>query len=160
MLKIDILERESWRVTEEDSKEEKAGTEDSRHFQPSEYRTFGISNLRTIEPSDYRAVPPSTIDRIITLQLLLQTRHEYCRPLWILYVDLEAAFDSVNRDALWLLLLSLGLMQKLVDLFKALYTDTLSCVHADGCDSDWFHIGSGVSQGCVVAPDLLLTPMD
>ena len=28
MLKIDILERESWRVTEEDSKEEKAGTED------------------------------------------------------------------------------------------------------------------------------------
>ena len=42
----------------------------------------------------------STIDRIITLQLLLQTRREYCRPLWIAYVDLKAAFDSVNLDAL------------------------------------------------------------
>ena len=28
----------------------------------------------------------STIDGIITLQLLLQTRREYCRPLWITYV--------------------------------------------------------------------------
>ena len=35
----------------------------------------------------------STIDRIITLQLLLQTRREFCRPLWIAYVDLKAAFD-------------------------------------------------------------------
>ena len=34
------------------------------------------------------------------LQLLLQTRREYCRPLWIAYVDLKAAFDSVNREAL------------------------------------------------------------
>ena len=102
----------------------------------------------------------STIDRIITLQLLLQTRREFCRPLWIAYVDLKAAFDSVNREALWLLLLSLGLPPKLVNLFKALYTDTLSCVRADGCDSDWFPIGSGVRQGCVVAPDLFLTPMD
>ena len=102
----------------------------------------------------------STIDRIITLQLVLQTRREYCRPLWIAYVDLKAAFDSVNREALWLLLLSLGLPPKLVDLFKALYTDTLSCVRADGRDSDWFLIGSGVRQGCVVAPDLFLTPMD
>ena len=33
------------------------------------------------------------------------------------------------------------------------YTDTLSCVRADGRDSDWFLIGSGVRQGCVVAPD-------
>jgi len=52
----------------------------------------------------------------------------------------------------------------MVDLFQALYvymyTDTFSCVHADACDSDWFLIGSGVRQGCVVAPDLFLTPID
>ena len=53
-----------------------------------------------------------------------------------------------------------GLAAKLVDLFKALDTDTISCVCADGCDSGWFHIGSGVCQGWVVAPDLFLTPRD
>ena len=72
------------------------------------------------------ALLKSTIDLIITLQLLLQTRCECCCPLGIAYVDLHVAFDSVNLEALWLLLLSLGLPQKLVDLFKALYTDTLT----------------------------------
>ena len=38
MLKIDILERESWRVTEEDSKEEKAGTEDGSCVKGSRMR--------------------------------------------------------------------------------------------------------------------------
>jgi len=79
------------------------------------------------------------------VEQLLQTRHEYCHPLWIAYVHLKVAFDSVNQEALWLLLLSLGLLPKLVDLFKALYdTNTFSCIRADGCDSDWFFIGSGV----------------
>jgi len=100
----------------------------------------------------------STIDRIITLQLLLQTPREYCRPLWIACVDFKAVSDTVNLEAL--LLLSLSLPPKLVNLFKGLYTDTLSCSCADGCVSDWFVIGTGVLQGCVVFPNLLLTPMD
>jgi len=54
----------------------------------------------------------------------------------------------------------MGLLSKLVDLTNALYTDTFSYVHADGCDSDWFFIESGVQQGCMVARDLFLTPVD
>jgi len=37
----------------------------------------------------------STIDRIITLSTLLQTCREFNKPLWIAYVDLKSAFDSV-----------------------------------------------------------------
>lgn len=102
----------------------------------------------------------STTDRILTLNLLLQTRREFNRPLWIAYVDLKAAFDSVDRNALWCLLLSLGLPPKIVNLMKALYTDTTSCVRADGDCSDWFDVRSGVRQGCTIAPNLFLTPMD
>ena len=54
---------------------------------------------------------------------------------------LKAAFDSINWEAPWLLLLSLGLPWKLVNLFKALYSDTLSCFCTDRCDSDSFFIG-------------------
>ena len=72
---------------------------------------------------------------------------------WVAYVDLKAAFDSVDRTALWQLLLSVGLPHRMVELFKALYTDTVSCVRADGCESEWFPVNSGVRQGCVVAPD-------
>ena len=39
---------------------------------------------------------------------------------WVAYVDLKAAFDSVDRTALWQLLLSVGLPHRIVELFKAL----------------------------------------
>ena len=74
----------------------------------------------------------------------------------VAYVDLKAAFDSVDRNALWLLLASSGLSPEIINLFKALYTDTLSCVRVDGYNSEWFLILIGVRQGCVVAPDLFL----
>ena len=56
--------------------------------------------------------------------------------LGLAYVDLRAAFDSVDRDALWLLLRSLGIPPKLVDMFKDIYTDIVSCVRLEGKDSD------------------------
>jgi len=39
-----------------------------------------------------------------------------------------------------------------------MYIDTVSCVRADGCESEWFPVNSGVPQGCVVAPDAFLVP--
>ena len=102
----------------------------------------------------------STVDRIASLNVILQTRREFNRPLWVAYVDLKSAFDSVDRDALWLLLKSIGLPQKIVDLMEAMYTDTCSAVLSEGVQSDWFSVQSGVRQGCRIAPDLFLSPMD
>jgi len=102
----------------------------------------------------------ATTDWMLTLNLQLQTRLEFNRPLWIAYVDLKAAFDSINRNALWLLLCSLGLPPTIVDLMKALYTDTTSCVRVDGDCSDLFKIRSGVRQGCTIAHSLFLEFMD
>ena len=45
-------------------------------------------------------------------------------------------------------------------LMEGLYTDTCSCVNVDGVMSDWFAVGSGVRQGCRIASDLFLGPMD
>jgi len=53
-----------------------------------------------------------------------------------------------------------SLPPEIINLLKALYTDTLSCVRVDGYDSEWFPVLSGVRQGCVVAPDLFLNPTD
>src|ERR1700731_384278 len=54
----------------------------------------------------------STVDRILSLNLVAQTRREFRKPLYAAYVDLKAAFDSVFRPALLLLLASLGVPQK------------------------------------------------
>ena len=77
--------------------------------------------------------------------MLQQSRREYNHPLWVAYVDLKAAFDSVDHNMLWLLLASSGLPLEIIILFKPLYTDTLSSVRVDGYDSKWFPVLSGVS---------------
>ena len=55
---------------------------------------------------------------------------------------------------------SRGIPQKLIDLTEDLYTNTVSCVQADGVQSDWFTFSAVVRQGCNIAPDLFLEPMD
>jgi len=102
----------------------------------------------------------STVDRIVTLNTLLQTCREFNKLLWIACVDLKSAFDSVDRESLWLLLRRHGIPDKLVELMKELYTDTCSCVLADGMRSEWFQVLNTQRQGCTVAPDLFLNPMD
>ena len=85
-------------------------------------------------------------------------RQEFNQLLWIAYVDLKSAFDSTDRQSLWLLIQSLGLPAKIVNLTKTLYTDTCNCVLADGITSDWFQVNCGVSQGCRIAADLFEVP--
>ena len=102
----------------------------------------------------------STVDRIFTLLTLLQTRREYNRSLWIAYVDLKAAFDSIDRHALWLILTNLGVPKQIIDLMKELYSDIFSCVRVDGQLSDRFEVKGGVRQGFTIAPDLSLAPMN
>jgi len=43
----------------------------------------------------------STIDAILALRLLSKIHREYDRPLNVVYLDIKAAFDSVDRLALW-----------------------------------------------------------
>jgi len=56
--------------------------------------------------------------------------------MWVGYVDFRAAFDSVYRQSLWLLLKTKGVPQKLIDFLGDLYTNTVSCVRVDGQVSD------------------------
>ena len=52
------------------------------------------------------------------------------------------------------------MFRKRVGLVEALYSDTCSCVRADGVCSDWFKVLGGVRQGWAVAPGLFLAPVD
>jgi len=64
-----------------------------------------------------------------------------------LYIDLKAAFDSIDRSALWLLLRSIGLPEQIISLMHSLYTETVSCVRVDGDEPGWFGIISGSVNG-------------
>ena len=74
--------------------------------------------------------------------------------LYIAFIDLKAAFDTVDHGSLWNILRHLGAPTKIITLFQQMYQGAESCVRVNGRDSEWFPIHSGVRQGCVAAPEL------
>ena len=62
----------------------------------------------------------------------VSTLHEFNKPLHVCFVDLKKAYDSVNRNALWKILESLGVLEKIVGLLKDLHDETATCVKGFG----------------------------
>ena len=102
----------------------------------------------------------STVDRILALRVLIERRREFRKPFLGAYVDFKKAFDSVHRETLWELLRLRGIPEKILCLIRALYTDTERAVRWGGGTSEFFHVSTGVRQGCVLAPSLFSACMD
>ena len=77
-------------------------------------------------------------------QLARSTEQDYGHSTYAAYVDLRAAFDSLSRSSLWLLLTRLGIQDKIVSLIRALYNNSVSCVRAWQSESSWFTIAKDV----------------
>jgi hypothetical protein len=76
------------------------------------------------------------------------------RIYWCL-VDLEKAFDSVDREALWLKMKKKGVSDNMVKCIKKMYDDTKFCVKCCGNEVTGFiEQRRGVSQGCSLSPYL------
>ena len=94
------------------------------------------------------------VDQIFSIRRIIEMAGEFNKPLHVCFVDLKKAYDSVNRSALWKILESLGVPEKIVGLLKDLHDGTAACVKGFGRLSNWFPIKSGVRQGCIIAPML------
>ena len=87
--------------------------------------------------------------------MLMEKACEYHHPLYVCFIDLRKAYDSVHRDSLWRILqYSYHLPKKLLAIIRALHEDSNAVVRAYGKTSDRFPVTSGVRQGCVLAPTL------
>ncbi|MBM6549315.1 reverse transcriptase family protein [Streptococcus dysgalactiae subsp. equisimilis] len=100
------------------------------------------------------------VDEIFTLRQILEHRHSFQRPTIIVFLDIRAAFDSVDRSALWNCLLRNGVPEKYVSILKALYAHTSGRVRAYGQLSPSFAVSSGVRQGCPISPFLFNFAID
>ena len=95
-----------------------------------------------------------TFDMIFSARQLQEKCREQHMDLFMVFIDLVKAFDSVDRTGLWKLLLRLGCPVKIVNLIKAFHTGMMACVVEDGSKSEMFAVNNGVKQGCVLAPTL------
>ena len=68
------------------------------------------------------------------------------------FIDYVKAFDCVDHNKLWKILKEIGIPEHLTCLFKNLYAGQEAIVRTGHGTTDWFQIGKGVRQGCILSP--------
>jgi len=95
-----------------------------------------------------------TVDMIFSARQLVEKCREQCLPLCQVFVDLTKAFDTVNRDALWKVLLKFGCTPAFVDKLRQLHRSVKARVNFNCQLSDQIDVDNGVKQGDIPAPTL------
>ena len=80
--------------------------------------------------------------------------------MYVGFIDLEKAYDRVNRKALWQVLRMYDVRGKLLNGIKSMYVDNSTCVRVKGGEREQFRIDNGVRQGCIMSPWLFNIYMD
>ena len=81
-------------------------------------------------------------------------KQESSRKTSILYW-LCQAFDCLDHNKLWKILQEMGIPDHLTWLLRNLYAGQEATVRNGHGTTDWFQIGKGVRQGCILSPYLL-----
>ena len=91
-----------------------------------------------------------------TVLLESSKKHESSRKTSIsAFIDYAKAFDCVDHNKLWTVLKEMGIPDHLTCLLTNLYAGQEATVKTGHGKIDWFQIGKGVSQGCILSPDHL-----
>ena len=64
------------------------------------------------------------------------------------------AFDCVDHNKLWKILQEMGIPDHLTCLLRNLYAGQEATVRTGHGTTDWFQMGKGVCQGCILSPCL------
>ena len=97
----------------------------------------------------------STDGMIYVVRGVQELAREKDLPLFMFFIDLQKAYDSVDRSLLWKVLARYGVPAKLISIIRQFHDGMRACGRLDsGETSEWFAVKQGIRQGCVIAPDL------
>ena len=75
------------------------------------------------------------------------------------FMDLEKAYDTIDRHGMWQMLRVYGVGGKLLKAVQSFYVDW-ACVWVGNDMSEWFLVNVGLRQGCAMSPWLFNVYMD
>ena len=87
---------------------------------------------------------------LIILRYIVKTEQQ--RGLVCVFIDLTKAYDTINREALWKVISSLGMPSKIINIIQAFHNGMHASVKVEDGESTPFAISNGLRQGCVMAP--------
>ena len=96
-----------------------------------------------------------TRDQIANIRWIMKKAKEFQKNICFCFIDYVKAFDCVDHNKLCKILKEIGLPDHLTCLLRNLYAGQEATVRTSHGTTDWFHIGKGVRQGCILSPYLI-----
>ena len=84
----------------------------------------------------------------------IEKAREFQKNIYFCFIDYTKAFDCVNHNKLWKNLQEMGIPDHLTCLLRNLYAGQEARFRTGYGTTDWFQIGKGVHQGCILSPCL------
>ena len=91
-------------------------------------------------------------NQIANIRWIMEIAREFQENIYFCFIDYAKAFDCVDHNKLWKILKQMGIPEHLTCLLRNLYTGQEATVRTRHGIMDWFQIGKGVRQGCIVSP--------
>ena len=79
---------------------------------------------------------------------------EFQENIYFGFIDYAKDFDCVDHNTLWKILKEMGILDHLTCLLRNLYAGQETTVRTGHGTTDWFQIGKGICQGCILSPCL------
>ena len=83
-------------------------------------------------------------------------KQESSRKTYFCFIGYAKAFDCVDQNKLWKILKEMGIPDHLTCLLTNRYACQEATVRTGHGTTDWFQIGKGVHQGCILSPCLFI----
>ena len=93
-------------------------------------------------------------DQIANIRWIIKKAREFQKNIYFCFIDYAKAFDCVDHNKLWKILKEMGILDHLTYLLRNLYAGQEATVRTGHGPTDWFQIGKGVRQDCILSPCL------
>ena len=95
-----------------------------------------------------------TRDQMAKICWIIKKARELKKNICFCFIDYAKAFDCVDHNKLWKILKEMGIPDHLTCLLRNRYAGQEAAVRTGHGTTDWFQIGKGVRQGCILSPCL------
>ena len=93
-----------------------------------------------------------TRDQIANIRWIMEKTREFQKNIYFCFIDNAKAFDCVDHNQLWKILKEMGIPDHLTCFLRNLYAGQEATVRSGHGITDWFQIGKGECQGCILSP--------
>ena len=84
----------------------------------------------------------------------LKKQESFRKNIYFCFIDYAKSFDCVDHNKLWKIPKEMGIPDHLTCLLRNLYAGQEATVRTGHGTTNWFQIGKGVCQSCILSPCL------